>query len=184
MMVVHLVFQISTCRRRNHVFIKSFTNSTFVLQSILFVNMISDSLSSYRSQIGNHAHLRPRDYKLADKCVFSLIPIFLLKLSAREYLATGPARKNLAPVANKGSHSIYFFIHKPTPQQWQKIKGCKRNKQNTHARRIRMLKRRLSHSKGAYKLQQMSQHGKIKGCLSEYTSPNFSCTKTNGAISA
>ena len=60
-----------------------------------------------------------------------------------------------------------------------KIKGCKRNKRNTHARQIRMLKQRLSHTKGAYKLQQMSQHGKIKGCLSEYTLPHF-LPKTKG----
>ena len=95
--------------------------------------MISDSLSSYSSeikvhnQIGNHAHLRPRDSKLADECVYSLIPILLLKLSANEYLATGPARENLDPVSNKGSHSIYFFIlkqRKPKCNLPAKIKGC------------------------------------------------------------
>ena len=91
--------------------------------------MISDSLSSYRSQIGNHAHrLRPRDSKLADECVYSLIPILLLilKLSANEYLATGPAREYLDPSGNKGSHSIYFFILKqckPKCNLPAKIKG-------------------------------------------------------------
>ena len=148
-MVVHLVVSlISTCRRRNHVFIKSFTNSTFVLQSILFVIMISDSLSSYRSQIGNHVHLRPRDSKLANKCVYSSIPLFLLKLLHQtgntptreiphqikqleipryqaEFEKTSQpssAREYLDQIGNKGSHSTYFFILKQRkPQQWQKI---------------------------------------------------------------
>ena len=97
----------------------------------------------------------------------------------------GSTRRYLDPVGNKGSHLTYFFYPQAhIPTRMAKIKECKRNKRNTHARQIRMLKQRLSHTKGAYKLQQMSQHGKIKGCLSEYTSPNFSCTKTKGAISA
>ena len=181
--------------------------------------MISDFLSSYSSdnqripylksveikvhnQIGNHAHLWSRDFKLTNKCVYSLIPLFLLKLLHQigntptqqleipRYQAElektslpNSAREYLDQIGNEGSHLTYFFIHKPTPQQWQKIKGCKRNKRNTHARQIRMLKQRLSHTKGAYKLQQMSQHGKIKGCLSEYTLPHF-LPKTKGAKSA
>ena len=151
--------------------------------------------------VDNHGHLWSRDFKLTNECVYSS---FLLKLLHQigntptqqlEILRTwlnqrepssnqpGSTGRYLDQIGNKGSHSIYFFIHKRKPKQWHKIKGCKRNKQNTHARQIRMLKQRLSHTKGAYKLQQMSQHGKIKGCLSEYTFPNF-LPKTKGAISA
>ena len=94
--------------------------------------------------------------------------------SAREYLAPGSAREYLDQVVgNKGSHLTYYFYPQAHIPTMAKIKGCKRNKRNTHARQIRMLKQRLSHLKGAYKLQQMSQHGKIKGCLSEYTLPHF-----------
>ena len=146
------------------------------MQTILFVIMISDSFSSYRSdnqripylksveikvhnQIGNHAHLRPRDSKLANKCVYPLIFLFLSKLLyqigntptqqleipryqaelEKTSLPSSP-REYLDQIGNEGSHLTYFFIHKPTPQQWQKIKGCKRHKRNTHSRQIRVLK--------------------------------------------
>ena len=130
--------------------------------------MVVQLLSRY---VDNHGHLWSRDFKLTNKCVYSLIPLFLLKLSAREYLAPGSTREYLAlgstreyldQVGNKGSHLTYFFYPQTHIPTMAKIKGFKRNKRNTHARQIRMLKQRLSHTKGAYKLQQMSQHGKIK----------------------
>ena len=169
MMVVHLVFQISTCRRRNHVFIKSFTTSTFVFQSILFVMhfwprnskqadiMVVLLLSRY---VDNHGHLWSRDFKLTNKCVYSLILLFLLKLLhqigntptqqleipcyqaelEKTSLPSSP-REYLDQIGNEGSHSTYFFILKQRkPQQWQNIKGCKRHKRNTHSRQIRVLK--------------------------------------------
>ena len=82
-------------------------------------------------------HLRPRDSKLAGECVYSLIPILLLKLSARDYLVTGPARDYLDPVGNKGSHSIYFFIlkqRKPKCNLPAKIKGCEDPSATTYAK--------------------------------------------------
>ena len=116
--------------------------------------------------VDNHGHLWSRDFKLTNECVYSSILLFLLKLlhqtgntPTREiphqikqleiprYQAElektsqpSSAREYLDQIGNKGSHLIYFFIHKPTPQQWQKIKGCKRHKRNTHSRQIRVLK--------------------------------------------
>ena len=109
--------------------------------------------------VDNHGHLWSRDFKLTNKCVYSLIPLFLLKLLHQtgntptqqleipRYQAElentslpSSAREYLDQIGNKGSHLTYFFIHKPTPQQWHKIKGCKSHKRNTHSRQIRVLK--------------------------------------------
>ena len=118
----------------------------FVLQTILFVIMISDSLSSYSSdnqriipylksveikvhnQIGDHAYFWPRNFKLVDECVYSLIPLLLLKLSAREYIAPGSAREYLDPVGNKGSHSkkiLTLSSANPSATSQRKSKGAK-----------------------------------------------------------
>ena len=89
--------------------------------------------------VDNHGHLWSRDFKLTNKCVYSLIPLFLLKplhqigniptqqLEIPRYQAElentslpNSAREYLDQIGNKGSHSTYFFIPSPHPNNGKK----------------------------------------------------------------